>query len=130
GDDFGTVPVDRGVAEEVKAVADHDLKVTLPKDNVDKVQVKVEELPSSLTAPVEKGQPLGKVVFIVGGDKIAEVPLVAADEVLCPPVRWWMWLGLLLVVLWLITEIIIWDIRRRRRRMRLKRIAFRYRDPR
>ncbi len=128
GEQFGTIPVKRGEIDKIVAIADRDLKATLPKESVDLVQAVVQELPASLTAPVDKGQILGKVVFTVNGEKIGEVPLVAAEDVPRPPKRWWFWLGLLLL-LWLIGALTVWDVRRRRRRMRLKRVALRYRGP-
>ncbi|NLG87539.1 MAG: D-alanyl-D-alanine carboxypeptidase, partial [Firmicutes bacterium] len=63
GDQFGTIPVKRGEIDKIVATADRDLKATLPKESVDLVQAVVQELPASLTAPVDKGQILGKVVF-------------------------------------------------------------------
>jgi len=92
-------------------------------------QTVVQELPASLTAPIDKGQLLGKVVFTVNDKKVGEVPLVAAEDVKRPPKPWWFWVGLVFV-LWLVGALITWDIRRRRRRMRLKRVTFRYRGPR
>ena len=129
GDELETVPVERGVTDSIVAIADRDLKVTLPKNEIDQVQTVVQELPASLTAPIDKGQLLGKVVFTVNDKKVGEVPLVAAEDVKRPPKPWWFWVGLVFV-LWLVGALITWDIRRRRRRMRLKRVTFRYRGPR
>lgn len=126
GERLGNVTVKHGRAEKVGAIAERDLKVTLAKGDEDRVQVSLQELPPCLTAPVEGGQVLGKAVFTVGEKTVGQVPLVAAEDVRRPPISWRFWLGLV-IVLWLIFELIIWDVRRRRRRMRLKHVTFRYR---
>lgn len=39
------------------------------------------ELPESLKAPIYKGDVLGRINVTIGGERAAEIPLVAADDV-------------------------------------------------
>ena len=41
----------------------------------------VTEIPETVAAPVEAGQELGQLRFLVGEQEIGSLPLVAADEV-------------------------------------------------
>lgn len=128
GEKLGTVPVKRGQADQVEAVAQQDVRVTLAQGEEDRVQVSLLEVPTELTAPVEDGQLLGKAVFTLGEKEVGQVALVAAALVRRPPKPWWFWFGVLFL-LGLMGLLVAENIRRRRRRMRLKWVSFRYRGP-
>lgn len=128
GEKLGTVPVKRGQADQVEAVAQQNVRVTLAQGEEDRVQVSLLEVPTELTAPVEDGQLLGKAVFTLGEKEVGQVALVAAALVRRPPKPWWFWFGVLFL-LGLMGLLVAENIRRRRRRMRLKWVSFRYRGP-
>ena len=112
----------------MEAVAQQDVRVTLAQGEEDRVQVSLLEVPTELTAPVEDGQLLGKAVFTLGEKEVGQVALVAAALVRRPPKPWWFWFGVLFL-LGLMGLLVAENIRRRRRRMRLKWVSFRYRGP-
>jgi D-alanyl-D-alanine carboxypeptidase (penicillin-binding protein 5/6) len=128
GEKLASVPVKRGQTDEVLAVAQQDMVATLKRGEEEKVRVSLGELPTEILAPVEQGQHLGKAAFTLDGKNIGQVTLVADSAVPRKPKPWWFWVGLLFL-LWLLYEIIVWDLQRRRRRMRLKWAGFRYRGP-
>ncbi len=79
GQIFGELAVADGRKASVPAAVKSDLKVQLPPD-IEDVNLKVQ-LPSNITAPVKKDQQLGWLAIISGEQEIAQVPLVAAEDV-------------------------------------------------
>ncbi|NMA54370.1 MAG: D-alanyl-D-alanine carboxypeptidase [Firmicutes bacterium] len=126
GETLDTVSVKKGQADEVEAVAKHDLLVTLDREQ-EEIKTILEGVPSELEAPVDQGQPLGQAVFTAEETEIGRVPLLAGTAV--PRVRkpWWFWLGLLILLrlIWLL----IVRAKRRRRLRHPRWIYFRYRKP-
>ncbi len=77
---YGTVRVCHGEQSEVALYTEKSQDVLLSKGAVKDVAQKVE-LAEQIDAPVNKGQPLGHVVFYAGDDKIAQYALRAACDV-------------------------------------------------
>ena len=77
---YGTVRVCHGEQSEVALYTEKTQDVLLSKGAVKDVAQKVE-LAEQIDAPVNKGQPLGHVVFYAGDDKIAQYALRAACDV-------------------------------------------------
>ena len=77
---YGTVRVCHGEQSEVALYTEKTQDVLLSKGAVKEVAQKVE-LAEQIDAPVNKGQPLGHVVFYAGDDKIAQYALRAACDV-------------------------------------------------
>lgn len=116
-------------ANEVATVVDAKLDLT-------QIIRKVTLYTDRVSAPVEKGQVLGKVELIINVDqKIGEVELVAGDTVGRSWIlaAWsgvagfftsvWFWLGVVVLVLLLIGYVILNIVyNRRRRRQRLQRV--------
>lgn len=76
---LGKVRVWRGAAGEVPAGPAKTIYVTVPKQQYDKLELKLEMIPS-LPAPVAADQNLGRVLVRLGDKQLAEVPLIALNE--------------------------------------------------
>ena len=81
----GSVPVKLGTADSVAAVPREDVKLLVDKAQRNEVNVKTE-LEESVSAPVSKGQRIGTMTVSVGQQVIAEIPLLAAEDV--PKLTW------------------------------------------
>ncbi len=96
GDTAGTLPVTHADGTMVDALLSANLTGVVPKGSLPQVEI---DLPASLDAPIEAGQTIGTARLTAGGTVIAEVPLVAAEDVSRDdfPARWLMywrnWLG-------------------------------------
>lgn len=76
-----TVKVERGEEDQVEVIPKSGFSY-LDVSGADLSKVKKKVVPkSSLKAPVEKGQKAGTVQYLLNGEKIGEVDLVAADDV-------------------------------------------------
>ncbi len=87
GSAFGPVKVRRGKLNEVALVAAEDVRVTVAKGK-EKSVTATPQLPASVTAPIQKGQPLAKVAVQNDGKLVKEVNLVSSIDVeksLLPP---------------------------------------------
>jgi len=80
GDVVETIPVWLGTAHSVPVVAGRDLIVTMPRNWRQKASVKIS-FDTPLTAPVTKGDVLGKLVLSGQGVPNLDVPLLAAADV-------------------------------------------------
>ena len=76
------VAVENGVTDQVAVTAETEgpISVLVPKGQAEQVETAVS-LPESIRAPVEEGQRLGEVVFRLGEDTLAQVPLYASEGV-------------------------------------------------
>ena len=96
GDTVGTLPVTHADDAMVEAILSADLTGVVPKGSIPQVEI---DLPAALDAPIQAGQIIGTARMLAGGVVIAEVPLVAAEDVTRDdfPARWLMywrnWLG-------------------------------------
>jgi serine-type D-Ala-D-Ala carboxypeptidase (penicillin-binding protein 5/6) len=80
GDIVEQVPVWLGTERTVSLVAGHDVIVTMPRNWRQKASVKVA-FDSPLTAPIAKGDTLGRLTVTGEGVPHLEVPLMAAGDV-------------------------------------------------
>ncbi|MDD4237188.1 MAG: D-alanyl-D-alanine carboxypeptidase [Desulfotomaculaceae bacterium] len=76
----GSVRVEEGVVAEMSAVASADLDVVVPKDEVDYLE-KVVIIERQITAPVVKGQPIGRITAKLKGEVVGSVELVSDRDV-------------------------------------------------
>jgi len=93
---FGPLKVKRGKVDEVGLVASEDARVTVPRGKEKSVTV-APELPPSVTAPLQKGQGVAKLIIQKEGKTVKEVSLQtvsAVEKSLIPP--WPVLVGLLL----------------------------------
>ena len=97
GDIVQTIPVSHADGASVDAVITADLVGVMPKGTLPQVEI---DLPPALDAPIQAGQHIGMARLITNGVTIAEVPLVAANDIARDdfPARWLMywrnWLGI------------------------------------
>ena len=83
---LGQVRVWKGSDKIVDVGVSTDTYLTIPVGHINKISTQTM-LPSKVTAPIQKGQVLGKVSVLLGNNTLAEYPLVAlkAD----PLGGWW-----------------------------------------
>ncbi len=74
------VPVEGGEEDSVQAYIPLPQKVVLTKADAENIRKEVKLLPVAY-APVEKGDMLGKVVYLAGEKEVLSVPLVAKNNV-------------------------------------------------
>jgi len=70
----------KGAQDKLKTGFGQDIYFSLPKDQIGKVEAKME-YKQPLLAPISAGQKVGVVKFTLGGKLIAEHPLVALETV-------------------------------------------------
>jgi D-alanyl-D-alanine carboxypeptidase (penicillin-binding protein 5/6) len=75
-----TLRVWKGAAHDVNAGFIADRYLTLPKGKADKLALTLESK-EPLVAPVLNGQPVGMVKVALEGQKVAEFPMIALEEV-------------------------------------------------
>lgn len=73
-------PVRFGKNKTVEVLADSDLKVLTAKTQADNISTQIQLNPD-ISAPITKGQSLGKLVAVVDGKVISSVSLVANQDV-------------------------------------------------
>ncbi len=97
GDIVQTIPVSHANGASVDAVLADDLTGVMPKGTLPQVEI---DLPQTLDAPIQAGQRIGTARLIANGITIAEVPLIASEDIARDdfPTRWLMywrnWLGI------------------------------------
>ena len=79
-----SLPVAGGTADAAPLRAGEGIKMTLPKAQAQSVSREVL-LPRFLYAPVEAGQPVGRVLYQVDGETLFSVPIYAGEAVSAPP---------------------------------------------
>lgn len=80
GKPLAAVPVLRGMRRQVAAVPRVPVAVTVPREDREKVEWRVQVAPR-LQAPVTQGQVVGRVSAVVGGREEAAYELVAAENI-------------------------------------------------
>ena len=80
GNILAQLPVSKGVNSSVNAVFVEDAGSLLKKGNSRNIE-QVVSLPESINAPIRKGEELGKVDYILEGQTICSVPIVADEDV-------------------------------------------------
>ena len=81
---IASIPVTFGTVSEITPVLKDATPVLLEKGKTPEQRIELDE---SVTAPVEAGQQLGTIYVTAGEETIAELPLVASEEV--PRLSWW-----------------------------------------
>lgn len=81
GQTVRSVPVENGLKASVNAVTDKNLTAVIVEGDTNKIKVKYTGLPSSVKAPVSKGDVLGKAVMYYDGKVIDSVDIVAFESV-------------------------------------------------
>lgn len=77
---LATTPIWLGQKDNVNVGLADAFNVTLPRGQTSQIQVALSILPN-LTAPIQKGQVVGKVIASLSGKAIAERPLIALEPI-------------------------------------------------
>lgn len=81
GDTIGKVRIEKGTEKEVSLVADHPYSVLLKK-GTQTSDIRSELIVNGpLKAPIEKGQPIGKLVVYQGDQVLKEFPIDAPEAI-------------------------------------------------
>jgi len=80
GERVGVVPVQLGLVDQVEAVAETDLSLTVPKGREAGLKREVQ-LPKRVLAPVLRGARLGTMIITRDGEEVGRVNLVASTSV-------------------------------------------------
>lgn len=79
GEVVTTIPLPKGVEEEVEVVVGRELSVVIHRGMRDLITKEIIEKDN--VAPVEKGEELAEMIFYQEGEYIGRIPLLAAEEV-------------------------------------------------
>jgi len=74
------IPVEKGMSQNVNIVAESDLSILTEKGKESGINTKIEA-PDKLSAPLKKGQVVGKIIAEQDGKKIGEVKLVISQDI-------------------------------------------------
>ena len=80
GDIIKTINVNKGIKDTVEAVLEED-SGTLLKKGDDKNVEQTLNLEDTISAPIKKGQKLGEISFILNGELLSSVNIVANEDV-------------------------------------------------
>jgi len=80
GEKLAEVPVTKGMEDKVDAVVDEEISFLLKKDGGKEWETKTELLPA-VDAPVQIGEKLGEVVYLIDGAEVGRTDLVADCDV-------------------------------------------------
>lgn len=80
GQELYTLPVWKGAERTLRLGLNHDLYVTVPRDQYKNLSASMD-MHARIIAPVAKNQSFGNVTVSLAGDTIAKPPLVALHEV-------------------------------------------------
>lgn len=69
-----------GKNDSVELITEHPLKVLTTHSQSGNLNT-ITQIDSDITAPIQRGQALGKMVAMLDGKAVASVPLIAADDV-------------------------------------------------
>jgi len=78
--EVGPIEVRKGIDMEVQGIIKEDVTVMLKKGSKERIERRMN-LEPYLTAPVEAGQKVGEITYILDGNEIAKVEVVTAQAV-------------------------------------------------
>ena len=79
-DIVSTVNIEKGVKATIPAVLEESAGVLLEKGQNEKVEQEIN-IQENISAPITKGQKLGEVKFVLDGETLSTVNLVATEDV-------------------------------------------------
>ncbi|HSH26362.1 MAG TPA: D-alanyl-D-alanine carboxypeptidase family protein [Wenzhouxiangella sp.] len=80
GDEISVERIWKGASDEVALGVDSDLFVTIPRGRYDALEARLE-VSGTLTAPLESGEKVGRLVISLDDEDLADRPLVALGSV-------------------------------------------------
>lgn len=81
---MGNVRIKNGINKFITSVTEDDFYVYIPKGSSSRIKSDIS-LPSSLEAPISKGQTLGKIEYFLDGNSLGHVNIVSAEDVEAMP---------------------------------------------
>lgn len=72
--------IDKGIENSINLVLEKDAKILLKKGAESNIEQNII-LNNNITAPIQKGTPLGKVIYTLNGEQLLEVNLLAESEI-------------------------------------------------
>jgi len=112
---FGPQKVVRGKLNQVQLFPAEEGWVTVPKGKENSISV-ISDVPKFITAPVEKGQGVGKLVIHGEGRVLKEIALFSSSDVPKGVYLLWLLIGGGILSLILVGLIMFWLIRRSKRK--------------
>ena len=80
GEKMAEIPITKGMADTVCAIVKEEISFLLKKDGGKEWETAAETLPV-LHAPVQKGEKVGEVVYLINGAEVGRTDLIAGEEV-------------------------------------------------
>ncbi len=80
GEEVGSVSVQKGMTDSVKAAAESEVNVLVNKGNKSEMTCNVK-LVQAVNAPVKKGDMLGEIIYYSAGKEVGRCNAVAAEDV-------------------------------------------------
>ncbi|MCF6353639.1 MAG: D-alanyl-D-alanine carboxypeptidase [Candidatus Polarisedimenticolaceae bacterium] len=80
GDNLKQVRIWKAAKQQLALGLEQDLYITIPRRQYKKLQASMD-IKNQIIAPVAKGQPMGTVTVSLQGKPLAEVPLVALEQI-------------------------------------------------
>lgn len=79
GEKMGEIPITKGMEDTVDAVAAEEITFLLKKDSGKDWETRTELLPS-LSAPVQAGEKIGEVIYLIDGQEVGRTDLITAKN--------------------------------------------------
>jgi D-alanyl-D-alanine carboxypeptidase (penicillin-binding protein 5/6) len=114
-DSFGPEKVVRGKPNKVHLIQGEEAWVTVAKGKENSISV-ISDVPKPITAPVQKGQVLGKVLIQSEGKFLKEVALLSSSDIPEGFYLPWQLIGAGILSLTLVGLIMFWLMRRSKRK--------------
>lgn len=80
GEKMTELPVTKGMADTVDAVVKEEISFLLKKDGGKEWETETEVLPR-IDAPVQAGEKVGEVIYLINGEEVGRTDLIAAENV-------------------------------------------------
>ena len=80
GDKLKNLPVRKGTVESVQVLFEENAGTLVPKGKSNSIETNIV-LPDTVQAPIAKGDILGEVQFMINGETIGNVNLIADNDV-------------------------------------------------
>lgn len=77
---FGKVTVEKGISSEINAILEQDASFFIEKSKSSQVTQNIS-FSEKLEAPIEEGQIIGEVTYLVDNQVIKKVNIIASDTV-------------------------------------------------
>ena len=80
GDAIKNVKVSKGVMPETNVIAESDCGTLITKGNDFSIEQNVE-IPDTISAPIKKGENIGKLTYVLNGEIVGECNLIVNEDI-------------------------------------------------